>query len=540
MSTAVDNLSSPPPAEDAHGVQHLLRNVLTSWGGQAVAIVSGFVIPHLIDRRLGQATLGVWDFAWAVVSYFQFVALGVGSSINRYVAAHRARGDIAGLNRAMSSVAVVLFVMSSVVVALAVGCSLGLSGFAPETVGNRSEASWMIVLLGASLAVQLSSAVYSGVLTGCHRWDWHNATYVASSAVTFAGMLTVLACGAGIVWLAGIVLLNEVLARYARLFLARRACPALQIRYRAARWSVAREMLGFGGKNIIRDGSHVLLDQTVSVLIWSFLGPAVLAVYARPMGLIRNVVALVQKYANVLIPTASSLESAGELQQVKELAVQASRYGIFLCLPIHLALMIMGGQLIHVWMGAEYANNTLVALIALGSLFYLSYMPLAFILTGVNRHGRLGLAHLAMSILTILLVFGILRWFQAGILAVALALAIPRVLLNGIYLPVHACGRLGIPVRHYLKTVWTPPLASCLPFAACLGAARLLLPHSPFLALVAGGASGGLLLSVFYWRYVLPPPWRQRVLAWVSSRSRRRAAVGDDLPTPQDIPVQNP
>ena len=82
----------------------MLWNVLASWAGQLVFLLAGFFMPRMIDTHVGQAALGIWDFSWSLVSYFGLANLGVGSSVNRYVAMYRAANDITSLKTAVSSV----------------------------------------------------------------------------------------------------------------------------------------------------------------------------------------------------------------------------------------------------------------------------------------------------------------------------------------------------------------------------------------------------------------------------------------------------
>src|SRR5688500_952816 len=76
----------------------LLRNVLWSWGGHAVMIAAGFLLPRFIDREAGRDVLGVWDFSWSMVGYFSLIQLGIGASVNVYVAKHLADNDTKQLN----------------------------------------------------------------------------------------------------------------------------------------------------------------------------------------------------------------------------------------------------------------------------------------------------------------------------------------------------------------------------------------------------------------------------------------------------------
>jgi O-antigen/teichoic acid export membrane protein len=80
-------------AADLTGRNRLKRNVAFAWGGLLINGLSGFILPRIISDHLGQNTLGLWDFAWSILSYFGLLQLGIGASAERYVARHRARGD---------------------------------------------------------------------------------------------------------------------------------------------------------------------------------------------------------------------------------------------------------------------------------------------------------------------------------------------------------------------------------------------------------------------------------------------------------------
>src|SRR6185312_16704171 len=95
--------ATPVPKKDLTGRSRLVSNVLFTWAGQMVFFVSGFIIPRLIDHKLGQEVLGVWDFSWSLVTYFRFVDMGVTASVDRYVARHWGKEDVESINGVLSS-----------------------------------------------------------------------------------------------------------------------------------------------------------------------------------------------------------------------------------------------------------------------------------------------------------------------------------------------------------------------------------------------------------------------------------------------------
>lgn len=84
--------------EDLTGRSRLAVNTITVWACELVLMVSGFILPRLIDSQIGQEPLGIWDFGWSMVLYLGLVQCGVASSVNRFVAKFRAADDLAGLN----------------------------------------------------------------------------------------------------------------------------------------------------------------------------------------------------------------------------------------------------------------------------------------------------------------------------------------------------------------------------------------------------------------------------------------------------------
>ena len=101
---SIEVLDKGSPKEDVTGQSRFGRNVAFAWGGYLVNIAAGFIMPRLISDRLGQSTLGIWDFCWSIVGYFGLVQLGIGSSVNRYVAKYRAQNDAQGLSKSVSTI----------------------------------------------------------------------------------------------------------------------------------------------------------------------------------------------------------------------------------------------------------------------------------------------------------------------------------------------------------------------------------------------------------------------------------------------------
>ncbi|MGA2748451.1 MAG: oligosaccharide flippase family protein [Verrucomicrobiota bacterium] len=491
--------------QDVSGRGRMVQNVLGSWGAQCVFIVAGFIMPRMIDGHLGQESLGIWDFGWSVVAYFDLVSLGVIGSINRYVAMHRATGNLDALNRTISSVFCILSVVSAFVVLLSVGAAVAVPQFAQARVGAHSqEVAWVILFLGLASALQTWSYIFAGVLTGCHHWRIHNMINAGGYALAVTGMLIALALGCGLGTLAVVYLFGEVLRAGVRFRMAYWACPDLKVRMGLADWKTARGMMHFGSKSFVPQVAELLLNQTVSILIVCYLGAAALALYSRPRSLVLQVRTLVYKMAAVLTPAASSLQALKSHADIAALVIKATRYGVFLTLPLTITFVVFGGPLMQLWMGPRYDDSALFMILAIGYASFIIQVPALSILTGLNIHGQPGLVNLAVSIGAAGAVALTLGPLKLGLRWMAVAATFPLAITYAVYLPLYTCRRLNIAFDKYVQMAVLDPLLTLIPFAACLVAVRLALPHNPRCALFIGGVLGGMVLGLVYWRKVLP------------------------------------
>jgi O-antigen/teichoic acid export membrane protein len=520
---SVPSIPSSAGHADPTGRHRLAFNVLASWAGHAVFVVAGFVLPRIIDRSVGQEGLGVWDFCWSLVSYFGFAEIGVGAgNLGRYVAKYRASGDTAGLRSAASSVLLVQLASAAICLAATAAVTLFLPRLFGHRLGARVEmVTPVVALLGSALAVEMSGGTFHGVIVGCHRWDLHNAITAGFHALTTAAMIASLILGGGLTGLAAIYLCGVVAREITRRAIAYRVCPELRLGPAFASWDHVRRLVLFGAKTSVPGFARLVLFQGNSLLVASQLGPAALAVFARPNALFRHVETFLAKFANVLIPTASSLQAQGRTQELSRLMLESTRFAAGLGLPLTLTLAILGDPILHVWMGPRYEQGLVVLILAAGFFPMLTQQPAVTILTGLNAHGRLGIASLASSILGLGLSLVFVRALGWGLPGAALAVAVPLSLGGGLFVAVAASHRLGLSVTRYLRQSYLSPILCAIPFAACLSFARIAFADRPLASLIVGSLSGGMVIAPLTWYFVLPRSARAKAAQLVSGLAPR-------------------
>jgi O-antigen/teichoic acid export membrane protein len=496
------NAAEPP---DLTGRSRMARNVLGGWICQLVFVISGFVLPRIVDRRIGQESLGIWDLGWSILSYFGLAGFGIIGSISRHIARAYAARDTQML-RVAASTGLLIYLCTGTLVAL---LTIGTTYLTPALFGERLdgrvvEAQWVILLLGMSLTVQFYSAVSMGVLTGCHRWIWYNGIASGVHLLVATGMIGAVLMGFGLRTMAAITLGGETLAAILRMIVARRCCPGLQISLRYIRRTMVRDMFGYGGKSMLYVVASVFMRETTRVMVLGYIGPAALAVYSRPLSLVRHVATFGAKFAHVFAPTASAYETSGDISGLRELMVTAGRYALYVFLPMVIVLAISGRYVLQLWMGDRYDAGAVLAIIAVGNLPLLYQLATMEIIRGMNRHGLPSIAFLVIAALGIPIAAIVLGYLNWGIVGGAVAGVAPLTLLYGVFVPLYACRIMDLSVRDYAAKTIPGPLLLNAPLLLCLVLSRLLWPDSIAANLIGGLGLGILVLGILYWHYVIP------------------------------------
>jgi O-antigen/teichoic acid export membrane protein len=380
-STAVEqereiDVSLPPEEGDFAGRDRLARNVLAGWAAYFVIGVVGFLSPRVMDRRLGQEAVGIWDFGWSLVTYLGLTAFGVGSSVNRYVAHHRAAGDKDGLSRVVST-ATVLNVMSGAAALLITGIFVWLVPrmLRGDQLAHVNEARLVVLFLGCTIAVSLSLGTYPAVLAGCHRFDISNAISAGFEVGSSVTIVLILLTGGGLVAAASVCFIGSLIAESTRFYWAHQVCPELSVRWNRAEWAEMKRLFRFGIKTTIGVLSGLLLLQANKLLVGGSLGLAALAVFSRPLALTRIVENFGTRLSNVLTPTASSLQRAGRHHELRQLVLDSTRLNVAVVLPMALTLALLGDPVMTLWMGPRYTPGAFLVVLVVGGTGPLALRP---------------------------------------------------------------------------------------------------------------------------------------------------------------------
>ena len=510
--------------EDVSGKGRLLRNVITSWGAYLIFIVSGFVMPRLISDNVGQEALGVWDFSWAFVNYLSLSYPGIGTALDRFVPRYITKKEYKKLSETISSVILIQFVVGVVSLLITIIVSSLTPYLFADTLKEHTEtARWIILFLGGSFALEMFFDTSRGLITGSHRWDLHNAISAVSRTSSVGGMMLALLLGGGLVEIAIVYFIVTFLTMLSRFAIARKVCSEARFSIKAARWTRAKEMLYFGLKGMVINMPAIILIQSVNIAVVASLGPAALAVFTRPVSLLKYVRTFISRFTFVLTPIAGSLQADGKSEELRRFIVSTTRYGTAISLPIVIYLAMFGDFLIELWMGPEYVNWELIIILSLGSIATISQQTVVRIVIGMNMHGKLG--KVSLYLLLVIALIGATYFYFTGLSLIGAAwfIVIADVISRGLVVPWYACKYLGINIKSYTIEAFLMPLMAALVFTSILVVARTVFADDLLVAFLSGGLVGGIVILAIYWRFLLNEEYRNKVRLFVGRKLPRKS-----------------
>ncbi|QUM85346.1 lipopolysaccharide biosynthesis protein [Moritella sp. 28] len=509
-------VTGDPKKEDLTGQDRFTWNLMVSWASQIVLIFAGFIMPRLVDNKVGQDLLGVWDFGWSFVSYLTLVGFGMGACFNRFIAKHRSSGDFVSLNKVANSAIFVQSAFSFVTMLFTFLFHFLLPIYFSDALKeNTVIAQWVVLFLGLSVAVRMLSGSARGLLTGYHRWDIHNALHAGESVFSLILMLYALYFTEfSVAGMALCYFISTIIFEALRFVSVSKICKEFHFNLRMVNWATCLDILVFGVKSMLSNIPSIILLQTISIMLVSATGPAALAVFARPMALTKQIKTFMTKFTLMLTPTTGSLQGAGDIKAIQSLYINTTTLSFAFTLPSLGFIFIYGDVVLHYWMGSEYALSPLVMILAVGQLLPIGQDSSIRILMGMNQHGRISIfAFIAIFIIFAigLLFSGVDNW---ELTTAALLFVVPMNIVYGFIVPIYTCQQLKLSWLSYIHRSFIKPVIYITPFLGFIYWSRQAFDASDNSTALATILFAGIVTCIIYFVYLVPKKMQQKFLCY--------------------------
>ena len=342
--------------------RQLTRNAAFNLVGQVwVALLLLMLAPVLV-HGLGDQLFGVVVLAWAFLGYFTYFDLGLSQATVKFMAEHLARNDRVAAARTL---------WMALLVNLGVGllCGLALAAASPILSSrvfhvppdSRHDATVAFMMVSAALPFVLVQGMLRGVPSALQRFDLINLVNITASTVQWGAAVLLVHHGVGVRGVIASTVAVRVASTLVYGMLVLRLLPEVVT---PGRWSFSgvRRFVAFSGWLAVSQYLTALLLYADRLLIASLRSVAAVTYYAVPSEAIARLWIIPGSLSPTLFPAFTDQSVAGRRSVVSEMYVRSVRYVLLLVGPIAIVLGLYAGDLLSLWMGRAFADQSTLVL----------------------------------------------------------------------------------------------------------------------------------------------------------------------------------
>lgn len=504
--------------------RHIRRNVLSSYAGQTVSILTPLILIPLYTRWLGHATYGQWLMIQSVAVYLGLGSLGTWQSVGNRITEGVATGRRDELGQVIST-AFVGYAIVAAILALVCGVAAPwiFAGVASE--GDSHVAIAFVVLAGLLLS-SWPLRTSAMVLRGFERVDREQSVAVVAALLRMIGTATVLYAGLRLIAVAlvqgGALLCYGLGAYLLSLRLTPQARPRLSRFSTAVLRSLAMPSLSF----FVMDASHTLSFSVDNLVIGYVVGTAMVTAYSVPYRMLLMSGAMFTVLLSALRPTLTTRFVRGERDLLYSGLILLLRLAFLYATFVAFLAWLLGPEILRLWAGAGvFPGKTAFGMqIAVFMMGVVIEPALAILMATTHHYGYAkmalveGLLNLGLSL------WWVHYWGLAGVIGGTLS---ARVIISLWYAPWAALTLLEARFSQVLKDLG--PAALICVVTICAGIIVDRMAHGNLALLVISAAVGGVTILTLFTLIVFSSS--ERRTAWqLLTRSVNSAALQNELP----------
>ncbi|MDG1206025.1 MAG: polysaccharide biosynthesis C-terminal domain-containing protein [Pseudomonadales bacterium] len=369
-----------------------LKNILSNYLRFFTALAVMAVLTPIIIQHIGVESYGTWVIVYALIGIVSLSDLGFATAAIKFLAEAQTNNNDLSRNQITGAL---VFVYAF----LTLFCfSLVLLIYMLELTPRGD----IFLLLGAASTIVIGTSVHRAALIA--NGQQHIVNWIAIAGTLLQALLTYELLQQG--WdIEGVALSHFVGTSL-------QALCCVPIANRLARMTMDFSKIKEYGKHIAKFSCWALIANT-SVMIILRVDPLLIeqlasleavAVFAIALKIAEQALLLNKQFSNALLPLVSKIQGDALENARAELLVYSTRYLIVFAAPFLGLLAINGGDLIFLWVGADFvAASDSLSLLAIAALFSTMQFNAANI-NGMSGHPHwVGLSMLLSAIVKIVL-----------------------------------------------------------------------------------------------------------------------------------------
>ncbi|MHC5076432.1 MAG: lipopolysaccharide biosynthesis protein [Planctomycetota bacterium] len=499
---------------------------INSASNVAVQILNITVLVWLQRYLLKRISTEEYSIYPVLASLIVFLPLFISvftAGLARYIVEAYANGDDKRVRQIVSSIFALLSGIAFLILAIGLVCAWFVDSILTIDLRFVSDARIMFSLMVISFTF---NTIVSPFRTGFHvrqKFVLLNMIQVGRELLYIAILFTLLfGVSTRVLWVAVASASANICSVSVITLISRRLVPALRFRWNSIDWSVAREVISFGGWSLIGQ---------LAGLIRLHLDPIILNKLGTPLDVtcfhlgsmpVRKIKRLSTRVKQPLAPQLTAMHAMDDQNALRHVYLTGNRYGLWSLLIITLPLMVYAHEIIPLWVGEKFIPAAPVGILLLASypVTYANYM-MARIAKAKAQIRSVALANISIQFFNLLLTLYLVGIRDMGAFGSALSTFVTMIFLYPVIMLPIAFRLVDVKLVQWLRETVMPGLLPGITAGCLMLILKLVIKPITLIPLGICILSGLVVYAAILFIFCLQP-YDRKQLSYVLSKVRRR------------------
>ncbi|HGH7173402.1 TPA: oligosaccharide flippase family protein [Bacillus wiedmannii] len=387
---------------------------------------------------LGQSEFGIYSLAASAAGYVGVLNFGLGNAVIRYTAKYRALQDEDGCSNLYGMFCIMYGILGTL--ALIIGTILTLN--ADRIFSNalsEGEVNTLTILMGImviNISVGIGLGFFSVVVLAFEKFIFQKVISIVGSIVTPLITLPILIMGHGSVAMAIITTILNFIIILINIYYCFRVLK-IKIVFKKIEKGVLKEVIVFS--------SFIFINLMIDKIYWStdqfilgiFSGAAAISVYTIGVSFTGYFSGFSTAISNVFLSRVTGMVTREvNDKDVSDLFIKVGRIQYIILSFILSGFIVFGQEFIHLWVGSEYKDAFLIAIIILVPMIVSLVQSMGgIILQAKNMQTFKSLMYAITAVVNVLVSIIFVQWWGAigGALGTAVAFTAGNIIIMNVY-----------------------------------------------------------------------------------------------------------
>jgi O-antigen/teichoic acid export membrane protein len=326
----------------------------------------GLLLTPFMIQKLGDSEYGLYTLIGSLVGYISILDFGLNNSIIRFVAKFKAQNDRKGEENFLATTMIIYSIISLVIVLAGILLYFNLNSFFEKlTVNEIVKAKTMFAILIFNLAITLPGGAFAGICSGYEKFVFPKALNIIKYIVRSLMVFGLLMYGGDSI---SIVILDTFLNIFIIIIEAYFVLNRLKVNFKLYhfQFKLVKEIFAYSIWIFVFAIVGQFQWKAGQVILGVMSGTTAVAIYGVGIMLGSYYGAFSTAISGVFLPRATQMtfrNSTGK--ELTTMMIRIGRISLVILLMILGGFILYGKQFVFLWVGDNYGESWLIALIVM-------------------------------------------------------------------------------------------------------------------------------------------------------------------------------